>query len=77
MRNKDATAVLLNHYILPGMELSSDSMPTYKATNYADPERPAEGEWCVRFRSPNVADEFRKAYMEALQANDRLRKAGQ
>jgi hypothetical protein len=79
MRNKDATALVLNHYILPGMELSfteNSNEVCFTSKNYANPDAPEKNQWLLRFREQEPYDNFRQAYNEALQANDALRQIG-
>jgi hypothetical protein len=81
MRNMDATALLLNHYLLPEMVLTivdktRNQRFLFKATTYADPSNPEMAEWLLRFRDPGAAEEFRKAYCEAIRANHILREQG-
>jgi hypothetical protein len=79
MRNKDATTVLLNHYILPGMELNPGANLEVRCTakKSAKPEAPEKKEWILRFRTAGVLTEFTQAYERAFQANTELREAAQ
>jgi hypothetical protein len=74
-RRREYDGILLNHWILPGMELA-DSVLKWTATNYADPENPTKQEFALRFAETGDDSKFRQAYGAALASNTQLLASG-
>jgi hypothetical protein len=73
MRNQTATEILVNHFIMPGMEIRDNpDLLSYDTTNYRSDGTGFDEMLFWRFTSPEVVEDFRAKYAEALEANRAL-----
>jgi hypothetical protein len=73
MRNQAATEILVNHFIMPGMEIRDGAdVLWYDTTNYRTDGAGFDEILFWRFTTPEVVADFRAKYAEALDANRAL-----
>jgi hypothetical protein len=71
MRNQDASAVLVNHYILPGMQLLEGDLLTYSTLNHSPASAGREEILFYTFAKADDAASFRREYTRALEENEK------
>jgi hypothetical protein len=79
MRDKTNTAVLVNHFIMPGMELSESGGPgvlSYSTINYTESDEGQEEILFFTFQSDQDRAKFRATYEESIRANVAIYEAG-